>query len=121
MPRKILTVDDSSTVRLLLNLTLSGAGYEVREAKDGEHALELLLNEQFDMLITDLNMPKIDGIALIEKIRGLSGYRFVPIVMLTTENHEGIKQKGKAAGASGWIVKPFRSDQILGVVRRVLP
>ncbi|PLX79219.1 MAG: hypothetical protein C0616_11880 [Desulfuromonas sp.] len=121
MSRKILTIDDSLTVRQLLNMTLSGAGYEVCEAEDGEQALRLVLKEQFDVIITDLNMPRIDGINLIEKVREIPGYRFIPIIMLTTENHEGMKQKGKSAGASGWIVKPFRGDQVLEVVRRVLP
>ncbi|PLX81120.1 MAG: two-component system response regulator [Desulfuromonas sp.] len=121
MARKILTVDDSATVRQLLNMTLTDAGYDVTEAADGKQALSLVAENQFDMLVTDLNMPEIDGIKLIEEVRKIPGNRFMPIIMLTTESHEGVRKKGKIAGASGWIVKPFRPEQVLGVVRMVMP
>lgn len=121
MARKILTVDDSPTVRQLLHMTLSDAGYDVVEAADGEEALAKVRENQFDMLVTDLNMPKIDGIALIEAVRKIPGNRFMPIIMLTTESNDGIKKKGKTVGASGWIVKPFKPEQVLGVVRMVMP
>ncbi|PLX81110.1 MAG: two-component system response regulator [Desulfuromonas sp.] len=121
MARKILAVDDSPTVRQLLRLTLSEAGYEVYEAQDGGEALNMVREQQFDMLVTDLNMPQIDGIELIEQVRKIPGNRFMPIIMLTTETNDGIKQRGKLAGASGWIVKPFRPEQVLGVVRMVMP
>lgn len=121
MARKILTVDDSPTVRQLLKMTLTDAGYEVMEAADGREALSMVRQHQFDMLVTDLNMPQIDGIQLIEEVRKIPGNRFMPIIMLTTESHDGIRKKGKIAGASGWIVKPFKPEQVLGVVRMIMP
>lgn len=121
MVKKILTVDDSSTVRMVLSSTLKGAGYEVVEARDGQSAIEKLESGEINMLITDLNMPRVDGIDLIRHVRRSAGCRFIPIIMLTTETDEGKKQAGKAAGASGWIVKPFRPEQLLTVVQMVLP
>lgn len=121
MARTILTVDDSSTVRHSLKMTLTEAGYLVLEAEDGDQALEVIRANQVDMLVTDLNMPGMDGIRLIEEIRKIPGNRFMPIIMLTTESHDGIRQRGKLAGASGWIIKPFRPEQVLGVVRMVMP
>lgn len=121
MARKILTVDDSPTVRQLLRTTLSDAGYDVVEAENGEQALKLVGDQEIDLLVTDLNMPKVDGITLIERIRQLPGKRFLPIIMLTTEGHEATRRRGKTAGASGWILKPFRPEQVLGVVRMVMP
>jgi two-component system chemotaxis response regulator CheY len=120
MIRKIMTVDDSATVRQMLAYTLQDAGYEVIEAKDGVDALEKLKNESIQMLITDLNMPQMDGIELIREVRKSPGNRFVPIIMLTTESHEQKKKAGKTAGASGWIVKPFKPEQLLRVVKMVL-
>lgn len=118
--RKIMTVDDSATVRQMLSFTLQDAGYEVIEASDGVDALEKLKSESVQMLITDLNMPQMDGIELIREVRKNPGNRFVPIIMLTTESHEQKKQAGKSAGASGWIVKPFKPEQLLRVVKMVL-
>jgi two-component system, chemotaxis family, chemotaxis protein CheY len=118
--RKIMTVDDSFTVRQMLTFTLEDAGYEVVEAVDGEDALAKLAEHQVHMLITDLNMPKMDGIGLIRQVRKDTKNRFIPIIMLTTESQETKKQEGKAAGASGWIVKPFKPQQLLAVVRMVL-
>ena len=120
MAKTILTVDDSATIRQMLTLTLSDAGYGVVEAVDGEDALAKLAEHQIDMVITDLNMPKLDGIGLIREVRKLPDSRFVPIIMLTTESQESKKQEGKAAGASGWIVKPFKPQQLLAVVRMIL-
>ena len=90
------------------------------EAVDGRDALERLAQESVDMLITDLNMPNLDGVGLIREVRAQPANRFIPIIMLTTESHDSKKQEGKAAGASGWIVKPFKPEQLLGVVRMVL-
>ena len=101
MAKLILTVDDSATIRQMLSLTLKDAGYEVVEAVDGADALAKLAQQQVHMVITDLNMPKLDGIALIREIRKLPEHRFIPIIMLTTESQESKKQEGKAAGASG--------------------
>lgn len=121
MSKCILVVDDSETVRQVLQLTLSDAGYDVIEAEDGDDALTKLASAPaVDMLITDLNMPKMDGLELIQKIREDSKHRFTPIVMLTTESSEEKKRAGREAGASGWIVKPFKPEQLLKVVKMVL-
>lgn len=120
MGKRIMTVDDSPTVRQMVGLTLRDAGYEVVEAVDGVDALRRLEQESVHMLITDLNMPRMDGVGLIKAVREDPANRFIPIIMLTTESHEQKKQEGKAAGASGWIVKPFKPEQLLGVVRMVL-
>jgi two-component system chemotaxis response regulator CheY len=119
MSKTILTVDDSSSVRQMVSFTLKEAGYEVVEAKDGQDALDKLKG-QIDMIITDLNMPNMDGIELIKKVRADSNYKFIPIVMLTTESQASKKQEGKSAGATGWIVKPFKPPQLLGVIQKVL-
>lgn len=120
MAKKIITVDDSSSVRQMVGLTLKGAGYEVMEGVDGQDALSKLQASQADMVITDLNMPNMDGIDLIRALRALPQYKFTPIIMLTTESQATRKQEGKEAGATGWIVKPFKPDQLLDVVKRVL-
>jgi two-component system chemotaxis response regulator CheY len=121
MAKRIMTVDDSPTVRQMLNLTLEDAGYNVLEAVDGVDALHKLgAGEKVDMLITDLNMPNMDGIELIRAVRKDSANRFIPIIMLTTEAQESKRQEGKSAGASGWIVKPFKPQQVLAVVKMVL-
>jgi two-component system, chemotaxis family, chemotaxis protein CheY len=121
MAKRIMTVDDSSTVRQMMRFTLEDAGYEVLEAEDGVDALgKLSAGARIDMLITDLNMPNMDGIDLIRAVRKDGNYRFIPIIMLTTETQESKRQEGKSAGASGWIVKPFKPQQVLAVVRMVL-
>lgn len=120
MAKRIMTVDDSATIRQMLSFTLSDAGYEVIEAIDGRDAYEKLKDNPVNMVITDLNMPQMDGIELIREVRKDPANRFVPIIMLTTESQEKKKQEGKAAGASGWIVKPFSPEQLLAVVKMVL-
>lgn len=119
MPKTILAVDDSTSVRQLVGFTLRGGGYEVIEAVDGNDALARL-TRAVAMVITDLNMPNLDGIQLIQAVRAMPDYRCLPIVMLTTESHDARKQAGKAAGATGWIVKPFRPEQLLAVVKKVI-
>lgn len=121
MAKRVMAVDDSATVRQVLQMTLSGAGYDVVEAVDGQDALEKLSRESVDMLVTDLNMPNVNGINLIQEVRQKPGNRFMPIIMLTTESHPEQKSAGKSAGASGWITKPFRPEQLLAVVRMVCP
>ena len=121
MGKRVMTVDDSATVRQILQITLTGAGYDVVEAVDGADALEKLAVESVDMLVTDLNMPRLDGIHLIEQIRQKPGSRFMPIIMLTSESQPDKKNAGKAAGASGWITKPFKPEQLLAVIRMVCP
>ena len=118
--KRIMTVDDSATIRQMVALTLRDAGFEVVQAVDGRDALERLAKESVDMLITDLNMPNLDGVGLIRAVRQDPANRFIPIIMLTTESADSKKQEGKAAGASGWIVKPFKPEQLLGVVKMVL-
>lgn len=116
-----MTVDDSASMRQTISFTLRNAGYEVVEAVDGRDALDKLSRQAVDLVITDLNMPNIDGIELIRQLRGLPAFRYVPIVMLTTESQDERKQQGRAAGASGWIVKPFKSEQLVAVTKRFLP
>ena len=120
MAKKIMTVDDSATIRQMLSFTLTDAGFDVIEAVDGVDACKKLKDSPVNMVITDLNMPQMDGIELIREVRKDPANRFVPIIMLTTESQESKKQEGKAAGASGWIVKPFSPEQLLAVVKMVL-
>lgn len=120
MGKRIMTVDDSSSVRQMLNFTLTRGGYDVVEAVDGKDALHKLQNHKIDMLITDLNMPNLDGIGLIKAVRSLLSCKFIPIIMLTTESQESRKLEGKSAGATGWLVKPFKPEQMIAVLKKVL-
>lgn len=120
MNKTILTVDDSASVRMMVSFTLKENGYSVIEAADGKEGLSKMNETQVDLVITDLNMPNLDGIGLIRGIRATPENRFTPIIMLTTESQDGRKQEGRAAGATGWIVKPFRPEQLVAVVRKVL-
>lgn len=120
MSKIIMTVDDSASVRQMVSFTLKEAGYEVVEAVDGKDALAKLNGKSVHMVITDLNMPNLDGIGLIREVRVNPVYKFIPIVMLTTESQDSKKQEGKAAGATGWIVKPFKPEQLITVVKKVL-
>jgi two-component system, chemotaxis family, chemotaxis protein CheY len=120
MNKLIMTVDDSHSVRQMVNFTLKNAGYDILEAADGSEALSKLNGTRVHMIITDLNMPNLDGLGLIRSVRGRAEYRFIPIIMLTTESQAEKKQEGKAAGATGWIVKPFKPEQLLAVVKKVL-
>jgi len=116
-----MTVDDSASVRQMVSFTLRGAGYEVIEAVDGKDALSKLNNGvRVRLIFADLNMPNMDGIELIRAVRARPAYKFVPIIMLTTESQASKKQEGKSAGATGWIVKPFKPQQLLAVVKKVL-
>ena len=116
-----MIVDDSSSMRQMVNFTLSSAGYVVVEAADGAAALALSTTQKVDLFITDLNMPIMDGIGLTRQLRTLTSYRFTPILMLTTESQQEKKIEGKAAGATGWVVKPFQVEQLLAVVKKVCP
>lgn len=120
MEKIIMTVDDSTSVRQMVAFTLKSAGYDVIEAEDGREAIAKINGAGVNMVITDLNMPNMDGIDLIKHLRGNPAYRFIPIVMLTTESQAAKKQEGRAAGATGWMVKPFKPEQLLGVVKKVL-
>jgi two-component system, chemotaxis family, chemotaxis protein CheY len=121
MARTIMTVDDSASVRQMVKFTLTEAGYEVVEAVDGADALTKLAGTEVHMVITDLNMPNLDGIGLIQQVRQSANHRFTPIIMLTTESQDSKKQEGRAAGATGWIVKPFKPEQLIAVIQKVLP
>ena len=121
MAKVILTVDDSASVRQMVSFVLKQNGYEVVEAVDGRDALQKLTGGlKVDMIITDLNMPNLDGIGMIKGARMVAACKFIPIVMLTTESQDSRKQEGKLAGASGWIVKPFKPEQLIAVVKKVL-
>lgn len=120
MGKRILIVDDSASMRQMVSFTLKGAGYEVTEAVDGKDALGKLAGLPFQMIVTDLNMPVMDGIELIRAVRTGAAYKFIPIIMLTTESQESRKQEGKTAGATGWIVKPFKPEQLVAVVKKVI-
>ncbi len=117
----IMVVDDSTSMRKMLTFTLENAGYAVIEAEDGRDALEKLNGEPVNMFIVDLNMPHVDGFELIRSVRSMNEYKFTPIVMLTTESQDAKKKESKAAGATGWITKPFKPDQLIGVIRKVMP
>ncbi len=121
MPKTILTVDDSLSIRQAVTLTLSAAGYSVLEASGGPAALDLCRSNTIHAVLTDLNMPEMDGVDLIGRLRALPNHTFTPIIMLTTESNPEHKARGKAAGATGWIVQPFKPDQLIGVVKRVCP
>ncbi len=117
---KILAVDDSASMRQMVSFTLKGAGHDVIEASDGVEALGMAQKGSVDLVISDVNMPNMDGITLIGELRKLASYKFIPILMLTTESSMDKKTQGKAAGATGWIVKPFNPDQLLATIKKVL-
>ncbi|RII30634.1 MAG: two-component system response regulator [Geobacter sp.] len=120
MAKIIMTADDSASVRQMVTFTLKQNGYDVVEAVDGKDALTKLSSQKVDMLITDLNMPNMDGLGLIRGVRAGTLNKFIPIIMLTTESQDSKKGEGKAAGATGWIVKPFKPEQLIAVVKKVL-
>jgi two-component system chemotaxis response regulator CheY len=120
MSNVILAVDDSPSMRQMVGQTLRAAGYDVIEAADGVEALELARGRVVDLVITDVNMPNMDGITLVAQLRALPTYRLVPLLLLTTESSPERKAQGKQAGATGWMVKPFNPDQLLATLARVL-
>lgn len=121
MAKKVLTVDDSKTMRDMVCFTLRGAGFDVVEAEDGMHALSVLEKTAVDLVITDINMPKMDGVTLVKRLRAQSQHRSTPILILTTEGGDEKKAAGRAAGATGWIVKPFVPEKLVQVVTKVCP
>ena len=118
--KTIMAVDDSASLRQMVGVVLRGGGYEVVEAADGMDALSKLKGREVDLFLSDINMPNMDGLELTRQLRAMPQYKFVPIVLLTTESHPEKKQEGKAAGATAWIVKPFNPDQLLTVVKKVM-
>lgn len=121
MPRTALVVDDSLTMRQMVCFTLKQAGFAVLEAGDGRDALEQMDAARVDLIVTDLNMPRVDGIAFIRALRGRAASKYTPVLMLTTESQESKRQEGRAAGATAWLVKPFHPDKLLAVIAKVLP
>lgn len=118
--KKVLAVDDSASMRQMVSFTLKKAGYDVTEAKDGVEGLNVAKTKSFDLVISDVNMPNMDGISLIKELRQLPNYKFTPLLMLTTESGMDKKTAGKEAGATGWIVKPFNPDQLIATIKKVL-
>ena len=118
--RVILAVDDSASMRQMVRFTLESAGYRVVQAVDGIEALDFAKSSAVDLVLTDVNMPRMDGITLVRELRGLSTYKFTPMLVLTTESGQDTKLRGKQAGATGWIVKPFSPEQLLSTIARVL-
>jgi two-component system, chemotaxis family, chemotaxis protein CheY len=118
--RVILAVDDSASMRQMVRFTLETAGYKVIQAVDGVAALDFAKGNVVDLVLTDVNMPRMDGITLVRELRGLSTYKFTPMLVLTTESAQETKQRGRQAGATGWIVKPFNPEQLLSTIARVL-
>jgi len=120
MAKVVLSVDDSSSIRQMVAFTLKGAGYEVIEASDGQEGLEKAKMKTVDMVLTDQNMPRMDGLTLIKNLRAMPNYKSTPILMLTTESGDAMKAQGKAAGATGWLVKPFDPAKLLEVTKKVI-
>lgn len=118
--KKILAVDDSISIRKSISFVLTQEGYEVVEAVDGVDGFAKAKEDKFNLVITDINMPNMDGIEMIKQIRQTEGYKFTPIIALTTENQDSKMQEGKAAGATGWIVKPFTSEKLLAIVKKII-
>ncbi|MEO8417570.1 MAG: response regulator [Methylophilaceae bacterium] len=120
MAKTILAVDDSGSLRQMVAFSLNAAGYQVVEAIDGKDGLNKARQQLFDLVLTDQNMPNMDGLTLIKSLRGLANYQSVPILMLTTEAGDEMKAMGKSAGANGWLVKPFDPKRLIDVVRKVI-
>lgn len=120
MSKTIVVIDDSESIRELVGLTLENAGHTVAKGVDGQDAMRLFDGREVNLVITDLNMPHMDGIGVIREVRKMQGYNTVPILVLTTESQTSKKEEAKAAGATGWIVKPFVADKLLAVVKKVI-
>lgn len=119
MSKRVLIVDDSKAIRQSISFVLDQGGYEVLEACDGADGLEKLKDEKVDLIITDVNMPNLDGISFIKKVRQMDDLKYTPILVLTTESQKSVMEEGKAAGATGWIVKPFSTDKLIAAVKKV--
>ena len=120
MSKTILTIDDSASIRQVVSITLKKAGYEVIEASDGKDALGKLTGQKVHLILCDVNMPNMDGIAFLKEVKQLPEYKFTPIIMLTTESQETKKQEGQAAGAKAWVVKPFKPEQMLAAIEELV-
>jgi two-component system chemotaxis response regulator CheY len=120
MAKTILIVDDSASLRQVVAIALKGAGYDVIEAGDGKEALAKLTGQKVHLIISDVNMPNMDGITMVKEVKKLPAYKFTPIIMLTTESQESKKAEGQAAGAKAWVVKPFKPEQMLAAVSKLI-
>ncbi|AZE60572.1 Chemotaxis regulator [Pseudomonas orientalis] len=120
MAKNVLVVDDSSSVRQVVGIALKSAGYDVIEASDGRDALSKLTGQKVHLIISDVNMPNMDGITFVKEVKKLANYKFTPIIMLTTESQESKKAEGQAAGAKAWVVKPFQPAQMLAAVSKLI-
>ncbi len=118
--QSVLAVDDSASMRVLVNHVLESAGFEVVLAEDGVEALDFARDNAVDLVLTDINMPNLDGIGLIKELRSLRHYKYVPLLVLTTESSHDKKMEGKSAGATGWIVKPFNPEQLISTISKVI-
>ena len=122
MAKTIMIVDDSASLRQVVGIALKSAGYDVLEGCDGKDALVRLTGQKVHLIISDVNMPNMDGISFVRALKQMPNYKFTPVIMLTTESQEAKKQEGQAAGAKAWVVKPFKPEQMLGAVQKlVLP
>lgn len=119
MAKTIMIVDDSASMRMVVGIALKGAGYDVLEGRDGNDALSRLAGQKVHLIISDVNMPGMDGISFVKAVKLLPAYKFTPIIMLTTESNEARKREGQAAGARAWVVKPFQPEQLLNAVQRL--
>jgi two-component system chemotaxis response regulator CheY len=120
MAKTVLAIDDSPSIRQMVSFTLKNSGYDVIEAVDGMDGLDKAKAKPVNLVLTDQNMPRMDGLTLIKNLRGMSQYKTTPILMLTTEASDAMKQQGRAAGATGWLVKPFDPQKLMDVVRKVI-
>ncbi len=119
MTKTIMIVDDSASMRQVVGIALKGAGYAVLEGRDGQDALTKLTGQKVHLIISDVNMPNMDGISFVKAVKQLPAYKFTPIIMLTTESDESKKNEGRDAGARAWVVKPFKPEQLLGAVQKL--
>lgn len=120
MGKTVMIVDDSASLRQVVGIALKGAGYTVLEACDGKDALAKLTGDKIHLIISDVNMPNMDGITFVKELKKLANYKFTPVIMLTTESQEGKKAEGQAAGAKAWVIKPFQPDQMLAAVSKLI-
>lgn len=120
MAKTVLAVDDSASIRQMVAFTLKSSGYDVIEAVDGQDGLDKAKSKPVNLVLTDQNMPRMDGLTLIKSLRALPGYRSTPILMLTTESSDAMKSQGRSAGATGWLVKPFDPQKLIEVVKKVI-
>ena len=120
MSKTVMIVDDSASLRQVVGIALRGAGYEVIEASDGRDAISKLTGQKVHLIISDVNMPNMDGITFVKNVKQMPNYKFTPVIMLTTESEDGKKQEGQAAGAKAWVVKPFQPAQLLAAASKLI-